>query len=253
MKRFVYMFLILSLLSGCNNSNTHAQKNDQVEYLNTHYTIGSDNYIKHIEYIANSVSFNAALNQIMDDVTYHKSEFENDSDLYKEKLDQLISQLIQSIGYINIKVHYFRNELNSCPKTLNDMLIVNSSLPIKRKWKLLPVKGSIYHILGKDGLFNLKFISYNGFCEAVYNKNGQLLTENNDPINMGTFNYAAGMRGSASHKKYDIDPYLKWGNTLSSYMSKAEISSEINKALKNYSENQIVIDEYRKNIIKRFS
>ena len=48
---------------------------------------------------------------------------------------------------------------------------------------------SAFHMKGEDGEYNLKFVSFNGFIEAVYNKEGILLDENNDPINMGTYNF----------------------------------------------------------------
>ena len=65
---------------------------------------------------------------------------------------------------------------------------------------------------GEDGEYNLKFVSFNGFIEAVYNKEGILLDENNDPINMGTYNFFS-PENEREHIKYDVKPYLKWGNT----------------------------------------
>ncbi|KAL1110006.1 hypothetical protein AAG570_014012 [Ranatra chinensis] len=52
------------------------------------------------------------------------------------------------------------------------------------KWKLLKPSQTLYHMMGKDGEFNLKFISSDGHFEAVYNKDGILLLQNDDPVNM---------------------------------------------------------------------
>ena len=67
---------------------------------------------------------------------------------------------------------------------------------------------------GVDGEYNLKFESYDYYDEAVYNKKGILLTENNDPINMGSYNYGDIYRND--HIRFDQYPYLLWGNAANS-------------------------------------
>lgn len=62
-------------------------------------------------------------------------------------------------------------------------------------------------------MVNLKFVSKGDQrFEAVYNKTRNLLTEGNDEVNMGTYNYA-GPSDVSGHVKYDVEPYYKWGNT----------------------------------------
>ena len=56
-------------------------------------------------------------------------------------------------------------------------------------------------------------MSYDGIFEAVYNKQGILLTEYNDPQNMGTYNYGNPDNWLA-HGIYDVAPYLRYGNTI---------------------------------------
>ena len=51
-----------------------------------------------------------------------------------------------------------------------------------------------------------------GRYEAVYNKNGNLLTEQNDPINMGTYNYCGPSINWVTHYLLDMAKYNKWGN-----------------------------------------
>ena len=73
-----------------------------------------------------------------------------------------------------------------------------------------------YHMFGTDGEYNLKFVSSDNsgnMYEAVYNKNGILLTEENDPENMGTYNYCSDEINNDLHQKLDVDTYKKWGNT----------------------------------------
>jgi hypothetical protein len=70
-----------------------------------------------------------------------------------------------------------------------------------------------FHMYGKDGEYNLKFISADGHFEAVYNKDGVLLIKENDPVNMGTFNYAHQLADQMTHYNLDVWPYFMWNNT----------------------------------------
>ncbi len=73
-------------------------------------------------------------------------------------------------------------------------------------------------VIGIDGSYNVKFISSNNtknIYEAVYDINGNLLTENDDyGENMGTYNYASSSSSSYMHSKLDVATYNKWGNTI---------------------------------------
>ncbi len=99
------------------------------------------------------------------------------------------------------------------------MVKINSAPSNKSKWTLLSVGNSIYHMnptnFSGDGLKNLKFVSADGHHEAVYNQNGNLLTQYNDSINMGTYNYASPYWGSkVKHLSLDVIPYEKKGKFL---------------------------------------
>lgn len=104
-------------------------------------------------------------------------------------------------GGINSERHYFRNKLNRAPSSLSELICQSE------KWTLCKIEDSRYHINGIDGEYNLKFISLCGKYEAVYNKYGELLTETNDPVNMGTYNYANYMTDLVAHTIYDVLPY----------------------------------------------
>ncbi|MDR2446894.1 MAG: hypothetical protein LBD58_06335, partial [Treponema sp.] len=54
-------------------------------------------------------------------------------------------------------------------------------------WRLSTWQETAFHTYGEDGAYNLKFISADGHFEAVYNKDGELLTADNAPLNRGTF------------------------------------------------------------------
>lgn len=113
-------------------------------------------------------------------------------------------------------MHYFRIKLNRAPATLDEMINEINSSDTDDKWTLYPMQNTRYHMFGEDGEYNLKFGSSKNtdYCyEAVYNKDGILLTENNSPINMGTYNYCSDQKDSKLHQLFDVIPYKVLGNT----------------------------------------
>ena len=111
--------------------------------------------------------------------------------------------------------HYFRNELNRAPNTLDEMLELNRKISEKdKKWRLLCFENTAYHMIGGgDEFYNLKFVSYDGIFEAVYDKAGRLLTKDNpvSRINMGTYNYSD-PANSKMHGILDVATYSIYGN-----------------------------------------
>ena len=112
---------------------------------------------------------------------------------------------------ITKEIHFFRNKLNRAPKTLDEL--INES----EKWDLLGLEASQYHMYDTEacydneegvykGEYNLKFVSKDGKYEAVYNYKKELLTEYNDPVNMGTYNYAS-PNDPVNHFMFDVKPY----------------------------------------------
>lgn len=128
--------------------------------------------------------------------------------------------------------HYFRNFLNDAPPSLNDMLnsIKTGSL---QNWKLLSPEQSAFHMYGEKGEYNLKFVSENGFYEAVYNIEGILLTEKNDAVNMGTYNYADPISEPQKHSIYDVLPYFEWGNVSTSDIQPEDALIDTNRFYQN--------------------
>ena len=130
-------------------------------------------------------------------------------DLFFETFDQHVKQL----PYITEEIHYFRNELNrygEAPEQLEEMI----ELVACGKWQLFSARYHRYEVSEYDAAYNVKFISSNGRFEVVYHaETGQMV---NDPVNMGTYNYAPGSIHPwkyYQHHKYDKVPWKKWGNT----------------------------------------
>ncbi|GMO62670.1 MAG: hypothetical protein Ta2A_09460 [Treponemataceae bacterium] len=146
-------------------------------------------------------------NKIIDLDTLNDQEYIN--------IGHRFAALINTIGNVKFqKEHYFRIHFSRAPKTLDEMIeiILNQENNIF-DWKLLPWQSMAFHMYGIDGEYNLKFISADGHFEAVYNKSGILLTQENDPKNMGTFNYAHQLADQVTHYNLDIWPYFMWDNT----------------------------------------
>ena len=132
-------------------------------------------------------------------------------------------------------IHYFRNKLNRAPVTRDELIAE------KEKWKLLSIGNSLYHMYGEDGLFNTKFISNEGEgkYEGVYNKEGLLLAEENDPVNMGTYNYSSATINALLHLTLDMIPYYRWGNAKGYEAGKK-------RSIKDFYANQEAQDAYNK-------
>jgi hypothetical protein len=137
-----------------------------------------------------------------------------DDDEYIELALNICKLIDEKGGVKSKKEHYFRNHFSRGPNTLSEM-VDTIAIGDNRMfcWQLMPLEDTVFHMLGINGEYNLKFISGNGYFEVIYNKNGEKLTIENDPLNMGTFNYANQNKSSIKHYQYDIEPFLKWGNT----------------------------------------
>ena len=246
--KLIIPVLILMLLFTFNSyASTVSTPNSPSISSKQHLILGSYAYITKIEMVIHQTGYKSALTQIKKDVDIYGSDLDYNYPGNNQRLYKLTSLIIGHLGYVDMETHYFRNKLNRAPQTLNEMIAVNKSLPISKRWILLAVINSAYHVQGLNGQFNLKFISYDGFCEAVYNRNGVLLNEKNDPVNMGTFNYAAGIPGVGSHSKYDVAPFLVWGNTIDSpEKGSAIITRNANIALLNCKTHAAEVFMYRK-------
>lgn len=246
-KTLIILFLIFTfLLSGCTKvepAEISGSKNDNPSVL------GSIEYVEKIQDIAKKSGNKSAFSTIMINVDKNKSELDNNDPNNILRFHILVSSLIDKIGYVDMQTNYFRNKLNRVPSSLKELILINKTLPINKRWILLSAKNSGYHMQGLDGEYNLKFVSYDDFYEAVYNKKGILLDENNDPINMGTYNYAAGIPKINAHGIYDVSPYLIWGTTLKSpQKGKDAINKGLNLGFSNYKKHAKSIFLYRQNL-----
>ncbi|AQQ10433.1 Cell wall-associated polypeptide CWBP200 [Sedimentisphaera cyanobacteriorum] len=99
--------------------------------------------------------------------------------------------------------HYRRNKYNTWqPKT--------PKAAEKAGWRKVSWPKDIYHKQGpKASRRNQKWISPSGKCETVYDDNGNLVT---DSVDQGTYNFYPAS-DAINHYKYDIEPYILWGNS----------------------------------------
>jgi len=248
-KKLIVPILIVSfLLSGCTKVIPVMDKNSNSDEKSI---LGSFEYVERIQSIAKVSGNRNALSEVMIDVDKNGKELDNNEPENIVRFHKLVSSLINKIGYVDMETHYFRNKLNRVPKTLKELIRLNKALPINKRWSLLSIRSSGYHLQGTDGEYNLKFVSYDYYCEAVYNKKGILLDENNDPINMGTYNYAAGISNINAHGKFDVSPYLKWGNSANSIQKgKDDINKGVALGLINYKKHAAAVYIYRQNLFK---
>lgn len=124
-----------------------------------------------------------------------------------------VSELVERIGSVTEVAHYFRNRFTRAPGTLDEMIaVIRNDQGGPFGWKLMSRKSTRFHMYGADGEYNMKFVSADGHFEAVYNRDGCKLTAENDPMNMGTFNYGDPLNEKMSHTVYDIMPFFEWGN-----------------------------------------
>jgi|GEM_PF-3396711 len=170
------------------------------------------------ELLASGKDPTAALHEVMDAVESGELDIHalNDDDYID--LAERICLLVDAKGGVSTPAeHYFRNNFDRAPATLDEM--VNTICDTENEpfhWRLLPISSTLYHMIGTDGEYNLKFLSRDGHFEVVYNLAGQKLSTTVDPQNMGTFNYSSPVDDLAKHASYDVDPYLNWKNTPSS-------------------------------------
>jgi hypothetical protein len=158
------------------------------------------------------------LNIIKSDVIEHKADLGRLRSLDSSKFAKVfetINYLVNFVG-VNEDIHYFRNVLNRfslAPAELKKMM----ELAREGRWLLMPLSSTKYHMYdayGEKGYseYNLKFISSEGYFEAVYNIRGELLTEETDPINMGTYNYCHPINNPVGHFKHDVVPWFTYNN-----------------------------------------
>lgn len=150
--------------------------------------------------------------------------------------------------------HYFRNKLNRAPATLDEMIEINNILPESEKWELLAVDESIFHMFrtnfSPQGEQNLKFVSYDGIYEGVYNNKKFLLTESNDVWNMGTYNYVK-PSDWFGHGLQDVLPYDDRVGKLGNAEGAGFPTTLAKDNVTNY-EQSIEAQKYRKSILLRW-
>ena len=150
----------------------------------------------------------AAIDAMMQDVNECEQYLYTISDENWLKFCLFFNECVNEYGTVDENLHYFRIKLNRAPATLDEM--IKAIEKDKSSWVLCTIWETRYHMTGENGEYNLKFVSSNStnnIFEAVYDKNGMLLTEKNCPKNMGTYNYAGTKTNNSLHHKFDVDTY----------------------------------------------
>ncbi len=165
-----------------------------------------DDYLKIIDDKVKEQGANAALQKIMGDFDKELVNYDDpDYDILTDKINELVT----SLDDITKEIHLFRNKLNRAPATLDEMYKINKELPKEFRWRMSLPFTSLFHMFNREGVYNIKFVSPDGKFEAVYNKDGVLLTQKNSPLNMSSYNYAD--PHDLDHFKYDMMPAFIWG------------------------------------------
>ncbi len=112
---------------------------------------------------------------------------------------------------LSMREHFFRNKLN-LNFTWEQFEKLSERLPNNMKWEKVIASFHQNHIV--NGRENVKYVSPDGHFELVYNDNHELLTEYNNPDDMGTYNYYSPIKNEVKHTYYDVLPYLDYGNVL---------------------------------------
>ena len=217
-----------------------------VEQIKEEDILGSEAYLKGLrERVAQSCNglvgdytfFCAVKVELMMDDYDSYSKHSDPDDIPDEMWDAYCTEFnvaIRGFASVTEDIHYFRNKLNRAPATREELIAE------KEKWKLLKIESSRYHIYGEDGVFNTKFVSNGeGKYEGVYDKDGLLLTEENDPDNMGTYNYCDYTINLYLHGVLDVATYKKWGNVKGYPAGEA-------RSVKDFYANQEAQDAYNK-------
>lgn len=139
---------------------------------------------------------------------------DEETDRLIEKMDKRPEEADEII--FNSEIHYFRNKLN-IEFDWETFQKIQNRLPEKYKWEEMSLGVSLYHqIMTMPPLSNKKYVSFDGYFEAVYTYDGELLNEETSKLNMGTYNYAPSTEGGFNaiigHFVKDMLTYWLLGN-----------------------------------------
>lgn len=196
------------------------------------------------KYILSEIEFSALMFQVENGFI----DIEKLSDSEYIELGRKAAELINRIGKVATKKeHYFRNYFSRAPQSLADMIDTIKNDDSLFRWQLMLPSDTVFHMYGEEGEFNVKFLSEDGLFEAVYNKNGELLTKDNNPLNMGTFNYGSQIIDKSKHTKLDVNAYFKWGNAAEDTRRFLKIDPTIDDHLEpeGFHENREAVERFK--------
>ncbi|MBR3895162.1 MAG: RHS repeat-associated core domain-containing protein [Clostridia bacterium] len=144
---------------------------------------------------------------------FHRWDFWNDCEscggkTIGEKADAVVKTVVRFCSPTVVReIHYNRNIINQVP---------TSEKEVPEDWKSSKDggPGAACHQFSSPDNSNVKYVSPDGYCEVIFDKNGKLVT---DPRDIGTFNYFPsdhyGLIGIIGHGYFDVLPWVIYGNS----------------------------------------
>ena len=134
-----------------------------------------------------------------------------------ESYDKLIEEMPKRPTLVlDSEVHYLRNRLN-VEYSWKSFEKMNDKLPERYRWEQMSELASMLHQNTATSIKpNRKYVSFDGYFEAVYSYDNKLLNEKSAPVDMGTYNYnpsTAGKLAFLGHFVNDMLPYYDFKNS----------------------------------------
>ena len=166
------------------------------------------------------------------EITEKLAEFKRSKYKYTgiEFYDEGIKYLPKMPEEITENIHYFRNKLN-IEYEWKDFEKLNKRLPEEYKWSRMGFPQDLLHqntapnIITKS---NKKFVSFDGYFEAVYSYDNIFLKEGHGDVDMGTYNYSPSGKNVKGHVAKDMVTYGIYKN------SKQELEEQLSNLIKKY-------------------
>ena len=114
-------------------------------------------------------------------------------------------------GVVLEEEHYFRNDINIEYSWAIMQKLSSTNIPEAIRWYQMAEGDSALHQHHTSGGANTKWASGDGHFEIVYNAEHVVQNAQNNPEDMGTYNFSTD--GGIGHYLADVVPWISYGNT----------------------------------------
>ncbi len=159
---------------------------------------------------------------------FRETEYEKTGDKF---YDDGIKSMDKRPSFVSAEAHYFRNKLN-IEYQWDDLVELNCRLPEEYRWsQMMPPSDREHQNTATEGKPNRKYVSFDGYFEAVYSHDNRLLDEETESLDMGTYNYSPFKHNGsvpeiigsgAVHFKTDFITYYMYTNTKEDWEKRRE-------------------------------